>query len=182
MVILLMGVSGSGKTTVGCLLAQRLEYHFADADDWHSDANRQKMSQGIPLSDGDRQPWLQALHTSIENWISADENVVLACSALKQSYRDQLAGPQMSKHPSKVQWVYLTGDYELIRQRLRNRTDHFMSDALLKSQFEALEEPKDAIVVNIDHDVETIVSAIATHLESQVASQECESQAFESQE
>ncbi|MEO1522409.1 MAG: gluconokinase [Cyanobacteria bacterium J06633_2] len=161
MIIFVMGVSGSGKTTIGQLLAERLNYHFADADDWHSDLNRHKMSQGIPLTDGDRHSWLDDLRTSIDSWIHNGENVVLACSALKQTYRDRL-----SNHHFNVQWVYLNGRFEVIQQRLNTRTDHFMSAMLLESQFAALEEPDDAIVVDIEQETDAIVSAIATHVES----------------
>jgi gluconokinase len=161
MIVALMGVSGSGKTTIGKALAQRLNYGFADADDWHSNDNRDKMRRGIPLTDGDRHPWLQALRSSIEDWVREDLDVVLACSALKQSYRDQLS-PKLAS----IQWVYLKGRVEVIQQRLQARVDHFMPSALLESQFITLEEPTDALTVDIDQPIDAIVMAIASHVEA----------------
>ena len=157
MVIILMGVVGAGKTTVGQLLAQRLGWKFADADDFHSAQNIEKISHGLALDDADRAPWLAALRQAIEQWSAAGQNVVLACSALKDSYRDELrAGP--------VKFVYLKGDYELIRQRLRSRHGHFASESILKRQLEDLEEPDDAITVVIDKSPEAIVSEIVAKL------------------
>ena len=143
MIIVLMGVTGSGKTTVGQLLAARLGYLFADADDFHSAANKEKMHKGIPLTDADRLPWLAAMHEQIAKWIASKQDAVLACSALKQSYRQQLWSGR------EVNFVYLKGSYELIAQRLRARKGHFADEHILAGQFADLEEPTDAIVVDI---------------------------------
>ena len=152
-----MGVVGAGKTTVGQLLAQRLGWQFADADDFHSPHNVEKIRHGVALDDADRAPWLAALRRAIEQWNATGQNLVLACSALKNSYRDELrAGP--------VRFVYLKGDYELIRQRLHSRRGHFASESILKSQLEDLEEPDDAIAVEIDKSPDAIVSEIITKL------------------
>src|SRR4029077_13571152 len=114
-----MGVTGAGKTTVGNLLAQQLGWEFADADRFHSPANVERIRLGIPLDDADRAPWLSALRQAMERWVTEHRNVVLACSALKESYRDQLA------LGSEVKFVYLKGSYDLIYQRLRQRHGHF---------------------------------------------------------
>ena len=162
MVVIVMGVTGSGKTTVGALLAQQLSWIFADADDFHSAANKEKMHAGIALTDADRAPWIAALHEQIEKWISQDQDAVLACSALKQSYRDALA-PSGQAQP-QVRLVYLDGSYELIRERLLRRHGHFADEHILKSQFEALEEPNDALVVNIGPPPSDLVTEIRQHL------------------
>lgn len=159
MVVIVMGVSGSGKTTVGRTLANSLGWTFADADDWHPASNRSKMRQGIPLTDGDRHPWLAALRRSIDQWLSTGESVILACSALKQSYRDMLR----SDDP-RVRVVYLKGSFDVIQHRLTHRPGHFMSVDLLQTQFEALEEPQNAIVVNSDQPIEMIVKHLAQQL------------------
>ena len=143
MIVLLMGVSGSGKTTVGELLASNLGWNFEDADDFHPEANVTKMSQGIPLTDEDRAPWLATLASAIRTWVTQHENVILACSALKQKYRDQLLIDQ------QVKLLYLRGSFELILSRMQQRGSHYMKPDMLRSQFEVLEEPKDAIVVDI---------------------------------
>lgn len=143
MVVIVMGVVGAGKTTVGLLLAGQLGWKFADADDFHPEANVEKIRQGIPLTDEDRQPWLQRLREAITNWTAEERNVVLACSALKRRYRQELAvGPQ-------VRFVYLKGSTELIEQRLRAREQHFAGVAILASQLDDLEEPEDAVVADI---------------------------------
>lgn len=143
MIVLLMGVSGSGKTTVGKLLASNLGWKFEDADGFHSPANIKKMSQGIPLTDEDRQPWLASMASAIRDWLHRSENVILACSALKQKYRDQLLiDPQ-------IKLVYLRGSYEIILSRMQQRGSHYMKPDMLRSQFEVLEEPNDAITVDI---------------------------------
>jgi gluconokinase len=154
-----MGVVGAGKTTVGSLLAQKLGWRFADADDFHPAANVEKIRRGIPLNDSDRAPWLEALRDAILRWNSEGQNAVLACSALKRKYRDVLRA-------DGVQFVYLQGDFELIEQRLRARHGHFASDSILKSQFEDLEKPTDAITVEIDKTPEAIVSEIIDKLKS----------------
>lgn len=154
MVVILMGVAGSGKTTVGLALAQSLHWEFVDADDYHPPENVAKMRAGIPLSDADRVPWLATLRKLISGWLHSKTNVVLACSALKQSYRDQLAiGPE-------VRVVYLRGDRNLIAQRLSLRPGHYMNPRLLDSQFDALEEPHDVVLVDVSSPVADIVSQI----------------------
>ena len=158
MIIVVMGVTGSGKTTVGQLLAARLGYVFADADDFHSAANKEKMHKGIPLTDADRLPWLTAMHEQIGKWVASKQNGVLACSALKQSYRQQLwSGPE-----AKV--VYLKGSYELIAERLRARKGHFADEHILAGQFADLEEPTDAVAVDISATPEEIVAEICRRL------------------
>jgi gluconokinase len=160
MIIVVMGVTGSGKTTVGQLLAARLGYLFADADDFHSAANKDKMHKGIPLTDADRLPWLAAMHDQIAKWVDSKQDAVLACSALKQSYRQQLwSGPE-------VRFVYLKGSYELIAQRLRARKGHFADKHILAGQFADLEEPTDAdaIVVDISKTPGEIVEEICHRL------------------
>ena len=158
MVILLMGVTGSGKTTIGRTLAESLQWQFADADDFHSPANVAKMRAGIPLDDADRAPWLVSLHDAITGWLEAQANVVLACSALKQSYREQLlVSPE-------VKLVYLRGSRDLISQRLFHRRGHYMDPALLTSQFAVLEEPRKAVIVEVDADVPEIVAQIRKEL------------------
>jgi gluconokinase len=160
MIFIVMGVSGSGKTTVGQRLAARLGCGFSDADDFHSAANKAKMAAGIPLSDDDRAPWLQALRAAIDGWERASTDHVLACSALKARYRDALGAASPSRR-----FVYLKGSLELFKSRLENRSGHFFNPALLQSQFEALEEPADAIVVDaaqsVDAQVEQILAAVA---------------------
>ena len=154
MVIVVMGVTGAGKTTVGRKLALRLGGSFYDADDFHSPANRQKMGQGIPLSDEDRRPWLEILHGQMQKWSKEKATAVLACSALKQSYRDLLSAGL------DVKWVYLKGDRETIRQRIEKRQGHFAGSPLLDSQFEALEEPRDAVVVDLREEPDRIADRI----------------------
>jgi gluconokinase len=159
MIIVVMGVTGSGKTTIGNLLAQRLRCEFSDADDFHSAANKEKMHKGIPLTDADRLPWLAAIHDQIAKWLALKTNVVLACSALKQSYRQLLwNGPE-------VQFVYLKGSYELIAGRLRARKGHFADEHILAGQFRDLEEPTDAATVSIDASPEEIVDQICRLLD-----------------
>lgn len=154
-----MGVVGAGKTTVGSLLAQKLGWHFADADDFHPAANIEKIQHSVPLDDSDRAPWLAALRNAIRHWNAEGQNAVLACSALKRKYREVL-------RIDGVRFVYLKGDYDLIEHRLRARRGHFASDSILKSQFEDLEPPHDAITVEIDNSPEAIVSEIITKLKS----------------
>jgi gluconokinase len=159
MVILLMGVTGAGKTTVGLALAEGLHWQFVDADDYHPPANVAKMRKGIALDDADRAPWLAAVHDAIGHWVASGANVVLACSALKQAYRRQLmVSPE-------VRLVYLRGAPDLIARRLSQRHGHYMDPGLLPSQFAALEEPADALVVDIDATVPEIVAAIRKQLE-----------------
>lgn len=153
-----MGVTGSGKTTVGSLLAQQLGWEFADADSFHSPENVEKMRLGIPLGDADRAPWLDSLRHAIEQWIAEHKNVVLGCSALKKSYRAHLFVS------SDVEFVYLKGSYDLIYRRLQLRHGHFASEKILAGQFADLEEPGDAITVEIDQPVDAIVEEIKRRL------------------
>ncbi len=153
-----MGVTGAGKTTVGRALAANLHWRFVDADDYHSAANIAKMHAGIPLTDADRAPWLEALHNAIAGWIGSGENIVLACSALKQAYRAVLLiSPE-------VKLVYLRAAPELIAQRLASRHGHYMNPHLLRSQFETLEEPQGAIEIDAGPSVPEIVLQIRTSL------------------
>jgi gluconokinase len=158
MVVIVMGVTGAGKTTVGNMLAGQLAWTFVDADSFHAAANVDKMRRGIPLDDADRAPWLQAMRDAISQWIQDRGNVVLACSALKRSYRDELrVGPE-------VRVVYLKGSKELISSRLRQRHGHFAGESILAGQFADLEEPTDAIVVDVGLSPEEIVRGIREQL------------------
>jgi gluconokinase len=153
-----MGPAGSGKTTVGELLAAQLQWEFADADNFHSPANIEKMSLGIPLSDDDRIPWLHSLRDAIQQWDAQNKNVVLACSALKRGYREQL---QIN---SNVKLVYLKGSYELLRERLHSRKGHYAGEQILAGQLADLEEPTDAITVDAAQSPEHIVTEIRKRL------------------
>lgn len=158
MVIIVMGVVGSGKTTIGQLLAQQLGWRFADADNFHSAASKEKIRHGIGLTDEDRAPWLASLSAAISSWIADGASAVLACSALKRSYRQQLQiGPE-------VRFVYLKGSAALIDQRLRARRGHFANQQILASQFADLEEPTGAIVTDISGAPEEIVADIRRKL------------------
>jgi gluconokinase len=158
LVIVLMGVSGSGKTTVGHLLASQLGWQFADADDYHPAANIEKMRDGIPLTDADRAPWLEALRGLIAGWIAADQNAVLACSALKRTYRQNL------EIAREVRFAYLKGTPQLLHERLHARVGHFMTERMLESQIATLEEPQDAVVVDIARSPEEIAVDIRAKL------------------
>ncbi|MFK7972865.1 MAG: gluconokinase [Bacteroidia bacterium] len=157
-VIFVMGVSGSGKTTVGRLLAQAIAVPFIDADDHHPAENIDKMSRGVPLDDHDRAPWLDALSQIAQDHINT--GCVIACSALKEAYRKRLT---QSKAVDAL-WVYLKGTYDQIFDRMQNREGHFMEAAMLQSQFDALEEPTHALVVNIEDSLEAIVQKIKSDL------------------
>lgn len=162
MIIVLMGVSGSGKTTVGKELARQLDWTFVDADDFHLAANVEKMHRGIPLTDADRRPWLAAIHERLLEAARRDENVILACSALKHAYQEYL----QHEEPERIYFVYLRGTEELIRQRLANRKGHFMNPNLLHNQFETLEPPENAIRVDINPPPQEIAAEIRRKLES----------------
>ena len=157
MVLVIMGVVGSGKTTVGSLLAQKLGWGFADADDFHPAENIRKISHGIALTDADRAPWLAAMRRAIQQWHKAGKNLILACSALKHSYREELRA-------GDVRFVYLRGDAHLIAQRLHARRGHFATDSILESQFGDLQEPHDALTVSIDQTPQSIVDEIIDKL------------------
>ncbi len=159
MVIIVMGVSGSGKTTIGQALASTLGWGFNDADDFHSAANVQKMKKGLPLTDADRQPWLRNLRTAIEKWTRDGPGHVLACSALKAAYRDILG-----RNDPEVKFVYLQGSFDLISQRLKERKSHFFNPALLLSQFEALETPENALVIDASREPQEIVQAVVQQI------------------
>lgn len=160
MVLVLMGVSGTGKTTIGKALAASLGWVFVEGDDFHPAANVEKMRAGIPLDDEDRRPWLRALRKRVDEACKRGEDVVLACSALKHDYREYL-----ERHdPECVHYVYLHGSEELIRRRLAERKGHFMDPALLRSQFEALEPPRDALRVDVTPAPEAIVTEIRRKL------------------
>jgi gluconokinase len=136
MIIIVMGVTGTGKTTIGKRVAESLGWEFSDADSFHPQANIEKMQGGFALDDADRMPWLMSLQQAIDGWLQEDKNIVLACSALKAAYRQILC-----RDPERMQIVYLQGSFELIAERLSKRENHFMNKDLLKSQFDALEEP-----------------------------------------
>ena len=153
-----MGPAGSGKTTVGELLAGQLGWEFADADNFHSPANIEKMAHGVPLDDNDRIPWLNSIRQAMEQWNAQRRSVVLACSALKKIYRERL---QIN---SGVKLAYLKGTYDLLRERLHSRRGHYATEQLLASQFADLEEPEDAITVDVAHSPEEIVAEIRRQL------------------
>lgn len=154
-IIILMGVSGAGKTLIGQRLATQLGWTFCDADEFHPPENIAKMQQGIPLQDCDRIPWLAILNQEIAQWLETQQRTILACSALKASYRQQL----YLYHP-QVQLVYLHGYTALIKQRLQERRGHFMRSELLQSQLDSLEEPTHGIRVNVDQEPDAILSEI----------------------
>lgn len=158
-IVILMGVSGSGKTRIGELLAKKLNWPFYDGDDFHPKANVDKMSRGIALTDEDRASWLTALEHLIRNLIAEGRSAVITCSALKQSYRDRLVGNR-----TDVVLVYLKGDYDLTRQRLLERKGHFAKVDLLASQFDTLEEPEGVLTVDIAQTPDTIVDEITQQL------------------
>ena len=158
MLILVMGVSGSGKTIIGSKLAHALNFAFADADSFHPPENIKKMSLGIPLTDEDRRPWLEAIRKAFCDWQAAGKRAVVACSALKEQYRECLT------QDCGVRIVYLKGDFDLIHGRLASRQGHFMKPEMLASQFADLEEPANAIVVDVSGTPDEIVAAIRDRL------------------
>ena len=154
-VIVLMGVAGSGKTTIGISLANTLGWRFNDADEFHPPANVAKMTAGVPLNDADRAPWLAAIRQHIESCLRHDESAVVTCSALKQSYRDVIIVDS-----ARVKLVYLKGSPALLAQRMAGREGHFMKPQMLASQLATLEEPSDALCVDIAEPPEQIVARI----------------------
>jgi len=153
-----MGPAGSGKTTVGELLAAQLAWDFFDADNFHSPANIEKMSRGIPLHDEDRIPWLNSIREAMLQWDSNGRNAILACSALKRSYRERL---QIN---SNVKLIYLKGSFELFRERLHSRKGHYAGEQILAGQFADLEEPADALTIDAAQSPEQIVAEIRERL------------------
>ncbi len=156
---LIMGVSGSGKSTLGRALAQKLGWEFLDADDFHSPENIARMAAGIPLTDSDRSPWLEALNHLLLSTLGNTHHPVLACSALKEKYRTRLL-----KGVEGMVLIYLKGSYELVRTRLLAREGHYMKDNLLRSQFDALEEPEDAIVLDVSMPLGKMLDTIFSSL------------------
>ena len=157
--VILMGVAGSGKTAVGQKLAERLHWVFLDADNFHPPANIEKMKHGIPLNDDDRVPWLHRLHDELQHRLAGGQSVILACSALKESYRRTLRD-----HVSPLTFVYLDVDAETIRSRLRHRAAHFFPKELMESQFATLERPKDAIIVDARKPLEAVADQVTLAL------------------
>ena len=161
MIVIIFGVSGAGKTTVGKLLARELGWSFIEADDFHPVANIEKMRSGHALTDKDRWPWLERLRQQIERSLSAGENAVLACSALKRAYRDRL------RVSDEIKFVFLRGDYALVEKQLRSRHGHFMNAALLQSQFYDLEEPQpdeNVLTIEMGRTPEEIVERVKAKL------------------
>jgi gluconokinase len=158
LIVVMMGVTGAGKTTVGSLLAAQLGWEFADADAFHPKANVEKMSHGIALTDADRAPWLAAMRSAIERWLSQKKSAVLACSALKRSYRRELLiSPD-------VRLVYLRGDYDSVANQLRLRHGHFATESILADQFSTLEEPEDAVIIDVGQAPARMVGEIRAQL------------------
>ena len=158
MILLVMGVTGSGKTTLGKLLAQRLGWLFLDADDFHPAENIEKMKHGVPLTDQDREPWLVAIHAELLECAAKNQDAVLACSALKQSYRETLAAGV------ELRICYLKGTYREMAARLQSRTGHFAGEGILAGQFADLEEPRDALVLRVSETSEEIVGDVLRKL------------------
>ena len=161
MIVILMGVSGVGKTTIGQILSDKLGWPLSDADEFHSPASIEKMRNGIPLEDADRWPWLDRMNAMLVEKEGRGESVLLACSALKQVYRDRLA-----KGTADLRWIYLKGNFDLIRERLEARKGHYMKAGLLESQFATLEEPGNALGVDVNDTPEAIADSILRQLQA----------------
>ena len=160
MVLILIGPMGCGKTTIGKMLAEKIGWSFYDGDDFHPLENVEKMRAGLPLTDEDRKTWLENLHGTIQCWLMEGRNAILACSALKQAYREALGVDQ-----DTVKTVYLKGSYELLRKRIEDRKHPYMNKDLLRSQVEAMEEPKGGLTVDISETPEIAVEAIIKCME-----------------
>ncbi len=164
MIVVLMGVSGCGKSEIGTQLSEKLNAQFAEGDSYHSDANREKMRNAVPLTDDDRWPWLRSIAADIDRWLAEGQNAIVACSALKRVYRDILIGERQGVH-----LVHLKGSYDLIYSRLTQRQHEYMPIGLLKSQFATLQEPADdenPITIDIADPPEVIVDNIVKALPS----------------
>lgn len=159
-----MGVAGSGKSTIGHGLSERTGWPFYDADAFHPPENIKKMRQGIPLTDADRQPWLLAVRNLIDEIIGNRSHGIIACSALKNDYRNYLQGERQD-----IYWVYLKGDYSQILERLHQRQEHFMKSQMLPSQWEILEEPENALTVSISNAPETILDTVLKYLNREIS-------------
>ncbi len=161
MIAILMGVTGTGKTTIAHELVERTGWEFAEGDDYHSEANVAKMKAGVPLTDGDREPWLEALHGVLAGWVQTGKSGVMTCSALKQSYRDTLTE---GLPKGEVHFVLLEAPKQVLVDRLEHRTGHFMNPVLLDSQLATLEIPEDAVDVSVvgtpEHSTEQIVEKL----------------------
>ena len=160
MIILLMGVAGTGKTTVGAMLADDLGWSFYDGDAFHPAANVEKMRQNVPLTDADRLPWLTVLRRLIDDLVRQETSAVVTCSAIKQAYRDQLLDG-----PGDMREVFLKGDFALIQKRMQKRRGHYFKADLLRSQFDALEEPDFGLVIDIAQPLEVIIQQIRQALQ-----------------
>jgi gluconokinase len=160
-IVVIMGVTATGKTTIAQELVRRTGWEFAEGDDYHSDANRQKMHAGIPLNDDDRRPWLESLHAVLANWFDAGKSGAMTCSALKESYRSILRGDLPE---GAVQFIVLEAPKAVLADRLAHRTNHFMHPALLDSQLATLEEPSDAIHLDVDRTPEASVQELMQKL------------------
>jgi gluconokinase len=160
MVIIIMGVEGSGKTTIGKMLAEKLGWKFYDADDYHPNGNIEKMRSGVPLNDDDRWPWLKEVRKLINSSMNLNEPSIIACSALKRSYREYL-----KQQKEKITFVYLKGDKNTISKRLASRKGHFAGTLLLESQLKTLEEPEGVITADIAKQPDVIADYIIEKLE-----------------
>jgi carbohydrate kinase (thermoresistant glucokinase family) len=155
-IYVIMGVSGSGKSTIGIKISEYFGYDFFDGDDFHPQSNIYKMSKGDQLNDNDREPWLEAINRHMQK---QNVSAIYACSALKEDYRKLL-----SQNLDSIEFIYLKGDFNQIHKRIGKRKNHFMPPHLLKSQFETLEEPSNAIVVDISHSIEDIIQELEQNL------------------